>query len=164
MKNLQWTTIDKSKWPAGEWNGEPDKMQFVDEATGLPCLIVRSPSGGHLCGYVGVPSSHPWHGKEYDNYDLIRPDVHGGLTFSEHCTPSADEGRGICHIVEDGEDDKVWWFGFDCAHLGDISPGYISMRGNDPMSSYKSIRYVELEVAALARQCADAAKPQPATK
>ncbi len=148
MKTLEWKTVDKSAWGEGPWQDEPDKRQWVDEATGLPCLIVRGPLGA-LCGYVGVSEGHPYYGKEYDCVDA---DCHGGLTFAGHCCPSPEgEGRGICHVVEDGDDDNVWWLGFDCAHSGDVSPKY-EREGDCWHSSYKGFRYVELEVAGLATQ------------
>jgi len=34
---------------------------------------------GTLCGYIGVPPSHPWYGVWYND---IQCDVHGGLTYS----------------------------------------------------------------------------------
>jgi hypothetical protein len=52
----------KMEWPAGPWLEEPDKIQWIDEATGLDCLIVRQSESGHLCGYAGVPPGHPLHG------------------------------------------------------------------------------------------------------
>lgn len=52
------------EFPAGPWQDEPDKAQWVDEATNLDCLMVRNPMGA-LCGYVGVPREHPWYGKGY---------------------------------------------------------------------------------------------------
>src|SRR5215510_304522 len=82
MERIEYrNVVDKSDWQRGEWDGEPDKIQWPDEATGLPCLIVRGPIGA-LCGYVGVPTSHPLHGK---NYDDCHVDVHGGLTFAHGC-------------------------------------------------------------------------------
>ena len=55
----QYSTMDKTGWGPGEWTDEPDKLQWVDEATGFDCLIVRN-SLGALCGYVGVsPRSIP---------------------------------------------------------------------------------------------------------
>lgn len=60
---------------------------------------------GFRCGYVRIPSGHPWHGK---NYDELWPDVHGGLTFSEADTPCDEPGP-----------DTSWWLGFDCAHMPD---------------------------------------------
>lgn len=167
METLQYTTIDKSSWPRGEWDGEPDKMQWRDEPTGLPCLIVRGPLGA-LCGYVGVAESHPWHGKSYgaelgecnkdcgDDYHFghsidSRISVHGGLTFSDRCSPGEDESRGICHVPDAGEPDHVWWFGFDCAHHGDWVPG-VDRRYGSFDGWYKNISYVQREVALLAAQ------------
>lgn len=71
-------------FPIGPWTNEPDKAQWIDEATGLDCLIVRNRMGA-LCGYVGVPEGHPAHRQDYDNVDA---DAHGGLTFA-----------GGCHVV-----------------------------------------------------------------
>lgn len=149
MEARQYTTIDKSGWGRGEWQDEPDKMQWQDEATGLPCLIVRGPSGA-LCGYVGVAPDHPLHGKDYDHVDVS---VHGGLTFSDRCADSADESRGICHVAGEGEPDHVWWFGFDCAHLYDHTPAYERHWGSGE-DIYRDLAYVQSEVTSLARQLA----------
>lgn len=119
MEKMEWRTEDKAEWPRGEWDSEPDKVQWQDETTGLPCLIVRGPSGG-LCGYVGVSEGHPYFGKEYGD---CRVDCHGGLTFSDFCADSDDPSKHICHIPGPGEPDRVWWLGFDCAHLYDYTPG-----------------------------------------
>jgi hypothetical protein len=82
MERIEYRDIvNKADWQRGPWDNEPDKIQWQDEATGLPCLIVRGPVGA-LCGYVGVPSGHPLHGKDYDD---ARVDVHGGLTFAHGC-------------------------------------------------------------------------------
>lgn len=71
MKTIEYTTIDKSTWGPGPWQEEPDKIQYVDEATGLPCLIVRNgPTIGALCGYVGVLPGHPLHGKRDTQYTM----------------------------------------------------------------------------------------------
>lgn len=117
-------------FPPGPWMDEPDKIQFVTEV-GLPALIVRNRSGA-LCGYVGVDSKHPYYEKNYDDCNV---DCHGGLTYSNLCQP----GGKICHKVEDGEDDNIWWLGFDCAHCGDHVPLYDSGWGED----YKNLDYVK---------------------
>lgn len=84
--------------PAKEW-----------EYAGLNCKAIKTPSMGHYCGYVGVPKGHPAYGLNYIRLgDMIRIDVHGGLTYSED---------GLVEM------NLVTWFGFDCAHLGDYSPG-----------------------------------------
>lgn len=149
--------IDKSAWGTGPWSDEPDKMQWPDEATGLPCLIVRNRYGA-LCGYVGVPSGHPWHGRGYDD---VTADVHGGLTFAGPCSPEEDETSGICHIPAVGEPDDVWWLGFDCAHAFDATPGMGAFVGDQRLPSefqdvYRDFAYVRGEVEGLARQAAAA--------
>jgi hypothetical protein len=64
-------------------------------------------------------------------------------------------GRFICHLPEPGEPDDVWWFGFDCAHYGDLSPSYDSKyRGHDELAVYRDLGYVERECANLAAQLA----------
>jgi hypothetical protein len=179
--------VDPSLAPRGPWDDEPDKAQWIDEATGLDCLIVRNPIGA-LCGYVGVPENHPWHGKDYS--DCLRPDcdsddswshydhspgagvdVHGGLTFAAACHPSEEgESHGICHVPEPGRPDNVWWFGFDCAHAYDLAPGMVmSDRAMGWASSgediYRTFAYVQRECADLAQQLAAITagdRPQPA--
>lgn len=69
-----WNNTDKSDWIEGEWKDEPDKCQWVDGATGLDCLIVRGPFGA-LCGYVGVPESHPYYGKSYKDLVTVSNEV-----------------------------------------------------------------------------------------
>lgn len=175
MQTKEYRTVDKSEWPRGEWDTEPDKMQWPDPTTGLPCLIVRGPSGA-LCGYVGVLSSHPWHGMGYsaaigecndhcdaesDYHDthsidaLI--DIHGGLTFADVCAHAGDESRHICHAPDPGEPDNVHWFGFDCAHSGDIAPAHMRPYGGPfgtGYDTYKNVGYVRSEVTKLAQQLA----------
>ena len=60
----------KAKLPEGVWQEEPDYQHWVDEDTGLDCLIVRHPSSGHLCGYVGVPKDHSLFGIGYSDCSL----------------------------------------------------------------------------------------------
>lgn len=139
---LEYRTVDKSTWPDGPWKQEPDKVQFTDAATGYPCLIVRGPVGA-LCGYVGVPDSHPWHGRHYSDVNAY---AHGGLTFSDRCAHGDDPSRGICHIPQPGESDNVWWFGFDCAHYGDLCPACQTYGAEH----YRDIQFVEQECADLA--------------
>ena len=121
MKTAVWITIAKTAWGPGAWQEEPDKKQWPDAATGLPCLAVRHPEYGHWCGYVGVPEGHPSFGAPYDTPDV---EVHGSLTFANRCRPGEDEAHGICHRPEPGEPDHVWWLGFDCGHIWDLQPGY----------------------------------------
>jgi hypothetical protein len=159
METKQWTTVDKSTWGPGPWQSEPDKMQWEDPTTGLPCLIHRNGMGS-LCGYVGVPRGHPYYGSSYDDVPV---DVHGGLTYAAKCDPGASEEHGICHVVRPGEPDDVWWFGFDCAHAGDLSPEMEANLKSLQMPSiskawgsdrYRDVPYVIGEVTMLAHQLA----------
>lgn len=137
--------LDRSRWRAGIWDNEPDKKQWQDPATSLACLIVRN-HFGNLCGYVGVPKTHKLYGIGYG----AAPDVsvHGGLTFANKCAEGQCEEGSICHLAPEGEDD-VWWFGFDCAHAGDMCPERnLSSLGE----TYRDFAYVTAEVTALAAQ------------
>lgn len=216
METSEHRDVDKSGWGPGPWNDEPDKRQWQDEATGLPCLIVRSPVGA-LCGYVGVPPDHPAYGLSYDGtpdkehrvyhkalrekmrgpllaqdgsdekHEAVRDaimetperpeivsgpgeciteiDVHGGLTYAAGCSGH------ICHVPAEGEPDNVWWFGFDCAHSGDLCPqmemarkGFkhlmpslppeleAAMEKMDMRDVYRDAAYVAAECASLAKQ------------
>ena len=151
---IEYRTVDKAGWGAGPWLAEPDKRQWQDEATGLPCLIVRGPSGA-LCGYVGVQKGHAAHGADYD---AVEVDVHGGLTYAGVCQHGDDPARGVCHIPGAGEPDDVWWFGFDCAHAFDLSPAYAHYeRPPSPWSKpdeYRDVDYVTEQVTQLAAQLA----------
>ncbi len=133
--------IDRADWPAGEWDSEPDYLSWTDERTGLPCLIVRNRLGA-LCGYVAVEPGHPAFEMKYDD---VLVDVHGGLTYSDHC-----HGR-ICHVPEPGKPDHVWWLGFDCSHSGDLEPFSLA-RGWSDGGRYRNVSYVKGECASLARQ------------
>lgn len=127
------TKLDRSGWESGPWDDEPDELEWTDPKTDLPCWIRRGPVGS-LCGYVRVPEGHPWHGGDYDNY-IFDCDVHGGLTF------------GGCFDSKPG----VFWFGFDCAHGGDLCPGlesWIPHTGD----KYRNIEYVKAECTRLAEQ------------
>lgn len=205
--------VDKSDWPRGEWDAEPDKIQWQDGATGLPCLIVRNGVGA-LCGYVGVPKGHPWHGVRYsecpekcgekwcDHRPESHLEAHGGITFTDSCSdtsreswedwrkrwslrtaeaeryPKGDAATGFKHwagcfddydawrkraeasyICHKAENDCVWWFGFDCAHLGDLAPTILQYRrealrifGDDV---YRNVAYVAQECQHLAQQLND---------
>lgn len=127
---------DKKELPDGPWKDEPDKIQWQDNWTGYPCLIVRNHSGT-LCGYVGVYPDHPAYNKDYQEVAVA---VHGGLTYSNFC----QEGGRICHDDPDNPE-KVWWLGFDTAHAGDIIPSMVKAKedweSRNPDADYKSNPY-----------------------
>lgn len=104
METLEYATEDKTTWGDGPWQNEPDKVQWHDDATGLPCIVKRSHTSGAWCGYVGVSKGHPLFGK--DAIDERKLDVHGGITYNDFCQPHPDgaEGIAICHVMQDGEE------------------------------------------------------------
>lgn len=159
-----WTFPERRPATSGPWDDEPDKAQWVDEATGLDCLIVRNRLGA-LCGYVGLPPGHRLHGVDYyDAEDAADLHVHGGLTFADRCQEGAEDGPGVCHVPEPGRPAEVWWLGFDCAHAGDLSPGLqedlakagvdTSWRSGMFADVYRDFGYVQGQVTDLARQLA----------
>lgn len=145
-----WSHMDKSEWKGGEWDNEPDKAQW--DFSGLDCLIVRNRVGA-LCGYVGVPESHPYFEKGYDDVEVY---AHGGLTFADRCRPSSEgEHKGVCHSDKTAVNATVWWLGFDCAHAGDFVPAYDGDGYHDSYDSYKNFGYVKNQVESLANQLSE---------
>lgn len=104
-----YTSDEKLKWWGyGEWVEEAEEIKFKYDD--YECKVIRIAIeeqyskdyhvfGGHLCGYVRIPSDHPYHYKTYEDMSI---DCHGGLTY------------GKCHCGH--------WIGFDCAHCGDYVP------------------------------------------
>jgi len=147
----------KSEWGPGPWQDEPDRIEWR-HASGLPCLIVRNHMGS-LCGYVGVPPEHPFYRQHYDSPVTENIHAHGGLTYSDLC-----QGL-ICHKPEPGEERDIWWFGFDCGHYQDVSPGLnatLAAIGSGLRfaagETYRPIDYVRAEVDELAEQVAAAGR------
>lgn len=140
----------------GPWHDEPDKVQWVDKATGYAALAVRNHFGA-WCGYVGIPEGHPLYGRDYDDVDNV--DVHGGLTYAAPCQEEAVEGHGICHIPEPGHPDNVWWLGFDCGHAFDYQPRWpvLDMPHLHDGEVYRDLAYVQEECERLAAQLHTAA-------
>jgi hypothetical protein len=159
----------KKGLPRGPWMDEEHRMEF--KHAGLDCLLSRNPEMFNWCGYVGVPKDHPLFGKTYDDvYEWTKKtdleiDVHGGLTYSDQC-----QGK-ICHMTED-PGDKVWWFGFDCAHAYDLVPSMLKFREDlkdnteHPILStyrslmrdtYRDVNFVTHQVIKLAEQLAQVA-------
>lgn len=158
------------------WLTEPDRLDF--EAHGYDCAILRTTKLKHLCGYVGVTKTHPWYRLSYNkpvhaperllnrtvsgdtvgyinllvaSHGEIKKgiapisllvDCHCGLTYSDH-------GGNL------GLDDDRWWFGFDCAHAGDFTPGsFMPGRDRSPFDgeTYRDIEYVKRITEKVAEQ------------
>lgn len=154
----------KSDLPEGPWHNEPDRVEF--EHQGFPCLANRN-ALLTWCGYVAVPRGHPlWEvdfpscskKKTCKTYCKHSPEamleVHGGLTYAGHC-----QGE-ICHVPKPGEPDDVWWFGFDCGHAFDLTPGFLTLEKTIPgfkysmleHETYRDLVFVKGEIRRLANQ------------
>lgn len=122
-----------------KWRIEPNHVDF--EAHGLKCAMRRA-GRGQWCGYVGVPTSHYLHGAHHDNSIVCDIEVHGGLTWSDGTPANAPFPQG-----------GLWWFGFDCAHMGDVTP-YDAEQDNFCCfdSVYRDQEYVMNECHKLAEQ------------
>lgn len=132
----------------GPWSNEADKVAWVDEETGLGCIMLRQVDGT-LSGYVGVGPDHPLFGFEVDAVPLdISATVHGGLTYGKACevnrvesharSQTVKERYSVCHVTrtrtrtieyhvdvqttEDEFHEDLWWLGFDTNHDGDARP------------------------------------------
>lgn len=154
MNTTPSNSFSKSSWGPGPWQDEPDREEWRDPQTGLPCLASRGPLGA-WCGYVAVPPGHVLHGR--DIWGIAEIEVHGGLTYSDKC-----QGK-ICHVPAPGEPDDVWWLGFDCGHGGDYMPQAdqsmkaIGLEGVTIFEggTYRDLAYVKAEITHLAAQLAE---------
>jgi hypothetical protein len=153
-----WTTVRKVEWPMGPWHAEPDRVQWTDEGTGLPCLITRNPDWGNLCGYVAVRPGHPWHGADRDQVPMMVP---GEITWAAEVPPELKPADiPPCDLAD------PWWLGFDAGHAWETCPGdSVMLRspaypGGDPWptfadgAEYRDFDYMVLACKVLAAQLA----------
>lgn len=129
-------TPDPWRKHPGPWNTEPDWAEFEHE--GLPCMLLRGPSGA-WSGYVHVPPYNPvW--REYqddDGYFYWPFDVHGGITWTGS------------RAWSDGK--VLFTLGFDCNHSHDGSPEDLR-RDWRLKGGYRTLEYAMSEACSLAEQ------------
>lgn len=136
MSNKQTNrTIDRTGWPKGEWDNEPDEVSFQHE--GLACKILRTQMGG-LCGYVGIPKSNPWFRCTDDDLESWI-NCHGGVTYTGLQFPDGS-GQGL-RVV-----------GFDCAHAGDFLLGTYKFDRLILGGKYRNISYVTSQIHSIVKQ------------
>jgi hypothetical protein len=135
----------------GPWIDEPDHVEFTSH--GFACELLRcldaDGGGGHWCGYICVPSGHPWHGMDTRSEGVDAIEVHGGITFAA------------------AEADGTWCLGFDAAHGGDVQPALArilaTLRPPRPPyyrgmpDEYRTLGYMRAELESLAGQAHAAA-------
>lgn len=119
--------VDRTGWPRGEWDDEPDFEAWTDERTGLYCAAIRNLRLGHWCGYVAVAGQHPLHGVDY--MDLSEIDGLEAVSYS--CL---------------GADPRLYWFGFYLGHRS-MMPGYVTEDCRDAV--YHPLPAVRLACVAL---------------
>lgn len=188
--------IPKDRWGPGPWQDEPDELAWIDQATGLDCHIIRHIQFGNFCGYAGVPPTHPAYGLSWDGVPdkeakerhrefMARLRNSGGNPFKmppskfPDTKPVLGIGDKLCEVSVHGgltfagilrkRNVDLWFFGFDCGHAGDFSPGmhatlrflhqldnttkqFEAYAGFCQDETYRTIDYVKAECTELARQ------------
>jgi len=177
--------LKKEQWGPGPWQDEPDRLDWRDERTGLHCAIRRNDLFGNLCGYVGVPVGHPFHGWSYDDKIHSRPEDYEGTLDDigvvaafmnalgedrEHGTIDLGmalkvhqgiswSGRGPTNDMPSG----LWWFGFDCGHAWDYMPGLskrleaLPKNALDELNKYRMKEQVYRTIDYVKTECASLA-------
>lgn len=155
------TLFDKSDWPVGPWQTEPDKRTLTT-SVGLDAVLLRSPSAGHWVVYVGVPFNHPLHGlTTFDEIFVPRSVVNAQNAaaieaafsaatdrageVSSRITRSFQAHRSIL-VVWHSEDPELDYFGLALAGPGDRSP-----RGGTG-GAYRDVDFATQQAESLARQ------------
>lgn len=116
----------------------PSVIEKIFTYHDLTC-VVRFQNLGFRCGYVGIPKTHPLYGEDYSNYlnikkeDIKDREIDGVFQLINACLDEDDritiDAYFRCHggITYSGGgdnshypmDNDLWWFGFDCGHVGD---------------------------------------------
>lgn len=146
------------------WSNEPDDKDW--ECAGFKCQLRRNHSGA-WCGYVGLPKEHPLHGiKSDEKLDMLKEMLanqleepigeNPGFTILLSCLSGhIDPTPGAILKVHWGitwsdyfrnDNTELWWYGFDCSHCDDMSPG------RPDYGTYRDIEYATKECENLAHQ------------
>jgi len=105
-----------------------NRIEVYDTYKGYE-YIVYAYKLGHRYGYVKIPERHTLYEMDYiDIEDKFNIEVHGGLTFSGFITGFID---GL--ILQE----RCWWIGFDCNHLGDLKD--FGIMSNEYKETYQHI-------------------------
>lgn len=111
--------INREGWESGEWDWEPDLIQWIDPITKYFCSVRRNDLG-ILCGYVALPPTH----LAFNNEEEISiVEVHGGITFSG--VINHEPGSRTKFVYDPFSEDApktIFLVGFDCGHFDDYKP------------------------------------------
>jgi hypothetical protein len=161
------------EWGPGPWDDEPDELEWRDARTGLRCKLRRNSHMGILCGYVGVPPGHSLFGWDYHDDIKLKPEFMQGsldevsvfslFTYDKEAYENGTIPLDIALKVHGGltwteEEGGLWWFGFDCGHAFDLSPGLQALYREhnldlpDNYETYRDVNYVKQQCTDLAFQ------------
>lgn len=168
---------DRRPSEGGPWDAEADKIAWIDEASGLACIILRQ-TDGTLSGYAAVGPEHPLFGFEADALPVdLASSVHGSITYARTCEDNRYERRAhgkprqerytVCHTTyvrrvqeyrtvqatrDEFAHEDLWWFGFHTNGVGDLvpKPGLGSLRRKGGV--YRDQAFVYTHVVELARR------------
>lgn len=62
------------------WENEPDYEYFT--FAGVECVVARM-QDGHVNGYIALPNTHPWFGRELQAFRELNLDLHFGITYTK---------------------------------------------------------------------------------
>jgi len=116
-RELYWVP-DKRLWGKGPWIHEPDLVQWLEWKGGWAqylCVTCRNEVTGVWLGYVGIPKCHWMHG--LDRHDEVIQSILSHYEINYSGRFAADDIRGDDRAAD------YWYFGFDCGHGFDYSPG-----------------------------------------
>ena len=128
---VAYSVRDRHPIADGPWMEEADKVAWTDPATAYPCIIRREQPGGHLAGFVAIPTTHPLYGHDASVLATLGIRPHGGAGYADECMTEDPEETSVCHVRvlnldpagrSGGRHDDAWWFGFSCNTSFDIQP------------------------------------------
>lgn len=137
MLYLETYVYDKAGWTAGQWSSEPDKVQWQDPLSGIPCLIVRQ--RGLWSSYAGLNQTYTIYGQTASALDALL--IVGGLEVT-YAAVADNSGRplAIVHTPEAGEPGGLWWVGVGACHDSELLTDEDPMLGVDD-ETYRNMRY-----------------------
>lgn len=116
MRTEYWDRDEKLRLLGpGIWMDEPDEVEWDSEEWRMPCLVLRAPELGVLCGYVGVAPAHPWHGLHWGQLDRLDELSGHRISWSaprDHLRVTRTDPTVAHH----------WYLGFHTAHAFDLQP------------------------------------------
>jgi hypothetical protein len=155
-----------------------EKSFYLFKHAGLFAAVSRMCRTGVLNGYAAVPEGHFLYGKKYSD-DIEVPDLEAvkfnGNYLGLLCTDAEKAKENVLHLdmaidvhcgltysedhllnIENDLLGKLWWFGFDTNHSGDLAPIQSEIdrkyRLAHSDNTYKNFDFVLSQTQSLAEQ------------